>query len=182
MLTMKKSQFRLQEEMFAGAWKQQCPWKLHWTWMQLLLGGGPYTKTQTWLPHLHPISYLKHRRGQKQGGYQHQCRWKSCTELKKSVCVCVCCSAEWKRGGLLFICRLVQVQCVKKLRRRVKGRQAEFKSGCTFPRCAAWRRRRWRADSSPARAPGRCHNKERMINTQTHRNPIICSKPTTHES
>lgn len=35
----------------------------------------------------------------------------------------------------------------------VRGHRVGIKSGCTFPRCAAWRPKRWRADSSPALVP-----------------------------
>lgn len=108
---------------------------------------------------------------------------------KNPVCVPVCVVVIVEKGTrgirLLFVCCLVQIQCVKKPRRRVRGHQAGFKSGCTSPRCAAWRLKQWRADSSPALAPGRCNNKDKLINTQTHahtHNPIICCNPNRSES
>ena len=107
--------------------------------------------------------------------------WNGCIKIQFVVIL-----EQGTRGiRMLFICCLVQVQCVKKKsRRRVKGHQERFKSECTFPRCAAWRLKRWRADSSPALAPGRCHNKDKLINTHKHthkhthtQNPIICCNP-----
>lgn len=94
--------------------------------------------------------------------------WNGCIKIQ-FVCLCVVMIVEKGARGirLLFNSCLVQVQCVKKPRCRVRGHQVGFKSGCTSPRCAAWRLKQWRADSSPALAPGRCHNKETTINTQT---------------
>lgn len=45
----------------------------------------------------------------------------------------------------------------------VRGHWTGIKSGCTSPRCAAWRLKRWRADSSPALVPGQLWGQESLL-------------------
>lgn len=99
--------------------------------------------------------------------------WNSCIKIQFFVSVCVLVTVEKGTRGikLLFVCRLVQVRCVKKPRRRVRCHQL-FKNGCTSPRCAAWRLMQWRADSSPVLALAHYHRKKKKktnwSTTQTH--------------
>lgn len=131
-----------------------------------------------------PCQILKTQEGQKQQG--GLLSWDEDHVLKRShknpVCVSVCVVAIVEKGKrgimLLFVCCLVQVQCVKKPRRRVRGHQVGFKSGCTSPRCAAWRLKQWRADSSPALAQGRYHKKRQIDQTHTHKITSFAVTPT----
>lgn len=82
-------------------------------------------------------------------------RWRSCTE-KSNLCVCSD-SREKDMGG--YGGSFVVWSRSKELRNWGAGskviRPGLLKSGCTSPRCEAWRLTRWKAGSSPARAPGR---------------------------
>lgn len=179
-------QFRLEEEMFAEAKKQRL-WALNrdvvvaGTCCYCSEGGQRGTPTQTHIwhhvqtSHLHgfaPVTLswsFRQRRGRtnKEGinartDGDHELR---CPH-KNPVCVSVHVVVIVRKGNmairLLSVCRLVQIQCVKKLRRRVRGHQVGLKSGCTSPRCATWRLKQWRADSSPALAQGRYHGNRQI--------------------
>lgn len=77
---------------------------------------------------------------------------------KNPICVFVV-TAEKRTWGGAYGGSFVVWSRSKELRNWGAGskviRPGLLKSGCTSPRCEAWRLTRWKAGSSPARAPGR---------------------------
>lgn len=141
----KKMSFRLHEEMFAKAWK--CPWAL---------------KPYCWPPHWqgsHVQAAPSQRRPPSQmlkAGRVQATRWVPAAEemkltllklLHKNPVSCF----------VLFSYFGPDLNVLKSRGAGIRGHRAGIKSGCTSPRCAAWRLKRWRADSSRALVPDRCH-------------------------
>lgn len=98
---------------------------------------------------------------------------------KNPICVFVVTAEKRRWGG--YGGSFVVWSRSKELRNWGAGskviRPGLLKSGCTSPRCEAWRLTRWKAGSSPARAPDRCHTTMRrwLITRFSHTHTLCCN-------